>query len=64
MSFEGTALLRVIIVGFAGSYDVAITSSSYKFTVGGDTVVPVTGSSTSETGYVGFQVWNSFVLIF
>jgi len=53
LDFEGNEKLRVLLVGFAGNYDVE-TAPGKTLLVTGDMVTPTTGSYSSEQGYVGF----------
>lgn len=55
LDFEGNEKLRVLLVGFAGNYDVE-TAPGKTLLVTGDMVTPTTGSYSSEQGYVGFAV--------
>eukprot|EP01025_Chloroclados_australasicus_P002154 TRINITY_DN10499_c0_g1_i1.p2 TRINITY_DN10499_c0_g1~~TRINITY_DN10499_c0_g1_i1.p2 ORF type:complete len:133 (+),score=15.78 TRINITY_DN10499_c0_g1_i1:47-400(+) len=53
MDFEGNEKLRVLVIGYAGTYDVS-TAPGSTLLITGDMVTPTTGGPSSEQGYVGF----------
>jgi len=53
IDFDGSESLRVLLIGFAGEYNIE-TSSGNSLIVTGDMVTPTSGSENSEQGYVGF----------
>ena len=56
MGFSGEIVLKVLVKGYAGKYHVEVSKSTYSISVDGDFFTPLSSSTTSESGYVGYEV--------